>query len=101
MSRAPSHYLSSVRALHNAMKSEYNDESLGVINIPFSPFAKFKMPSVPVTKKRAIDAGFIKNIFDLPSEGLKNAKGTNRYDLAKDCFKKGNGLISLLFVNSL
>ncbi len=86
MSRAPSHYLSSLRALHNEMKSEFNDEDRGIIHIPFSPFAKFKMPAVPITKKRAIDAELIKKIFDLPGEEIKNSNGTNRYDLAKDCF---------------
>lgn len=86
MSRAPSHYLSSLRALHNEMKSQYNDEDRGIIHIPFSPFVKFKMPAVPITKKRAIDAELVKEIFDLPTEDIKNSKGTNRYDLGKDCF---------------
>jgi len=86
MSRAPSHYLSSLRALHNEMKAQLNDEDRGIIHIPYSPFVKFKMPAVPITKKRAIDAELIKQIFDLPGEDITNSKGTNRYDLAKDCF---------------
>ncbi|MEG0808538.1 MAG: phage integrase SAM-like domain-containing protein, partial [Alistipes sp.] len=44
--RAVSSYTSVIRALHNMAKAEYNDEDMGVIRIPFSPFAKFKLPRV-------------------------------------------------------
>lgn len=86
MSRAPSHYLASLRALHNEMKLQYNDEDAGIIQIPYSPFTKYKVPAPPVTKKRAIQAEVIKKILELPDEPVKHSKGTNRYNLAKDCF---------------
>ncbi len=95
MSRAPSKYLASIRALHNAMKLEFNDEDEGVILVHSSPFARFKMPSPPLTKKRAIDSDLIRKILDLPDEPIVNSKGTNRYTLAKDCFILSFGLIGM------
>lgn len=86
MSRAPSHYLGSIRALHNAMKLQYNDEEKGIIRVKFSPFTKLEMTKIPVTKKRAINSELIKKVYDLPDEDIKNSTGSNRYNLAKDCF---------------
>jgi len=81
MSRAPSLYMSSIRALHNRMKAHYNNEDLGVILVPFSPFAKYKLPVEKVTRKRAIDAEKVKAIMNLPDK-LEAV----RYNLAKDCY---------------
>ncbi|MGV8133745.1 MAG: phage integrase SAM-like domain-containing protein [Mangrovibacterium sp.] len=53
--RAASLYLSTMRAIHNSAKKEFNDEDAGIINIPLSPF-KNKVPQPPTTKKRAINA---------------------------------------------
>ena len=86
MSRAPSHYLSSIRALHNEMKLQYNDEDAGIILIPYSPFAKYKVPVPPATQKRALSAEIIRKIAELQDEPVKNSKGTNLFNLAKDCF---------------
>lgn len=85
MKRAPSHYLSSIRALHNLMKEEYNDEDAGIIRIPLSPFSKYKVPKPPVTRKRAVSAEIIKAIYDLPYSDVKSRHNTNRYNTAKDC----------------
>jgi integrase len=79
--RAHSMYVSAVRTMHNAAKEEYNDEDLGIINIPQSPFAKFKVPPVPVTRKRALPVDVIQKIIDLPYR-----KTGIRFNLAKDCF---------------
>ena len=95
MSRAPSHYLSSIRALHNEMKKQFNDEDTGIIRIPLSPFSKFKVPTAPVTKKRAVTAEIIKKISALEDEEVKNSKGTNRYNLGKDCFMLSFYLIGM------
>lgn len=86
MQRAPSHYLSSLRALHNEMKLQYNDEDAGTIPIPYSPFGRYRMPSPPVTEKRAITPELIRKIYDLESVPAKNSKGASRFNLAKDCF---------------
>lgn len=86
MSRAPSHYLGSIRTLHNEMKLQYNDEDSGTIIIPGSPFSRFKVPKPPTTEKRAITAEAIKAIYNLPDKKYKRGSGSVRYNLAKDCF---------------
>lgn len=86
MTRAPSHYMESIRALHNEMKRQYNDEEAGVIRIPLSPFSRYRVPVRPVTKKRALPAEIIRKIAELPDRKVKNSKGTNRFNLGKDCF---------------
>jgi integrase len=79
--RAHSLYISTIKTIHNAAKEEYNDEDLGIINIPQSPFAKFKIPPIPVTRKRALPVSVIQSIIDLPYRD-----GGIRFNLAKDCF---------------
>lgn len=39
-------YMRSFRALHNKMKDHYNDEELGIIRIPRSPFKTYKIKAV-------------------------------------------------------
>lgn len=89
-SRAPSHYLGSIRALHNAMRLQYNDEDSGIIRIPGTPFSRFKIPRRPATKKRALEPEQIKHIFDLPD---MKGRGSRRVNLARDCF-----ILSFAFV---
>ena len=86
MQRAPSHYLGSIRTLHNEMKLQYNDEDNCVIPIPGSPFARFKVPKSPVTKKRAISPADIKKIYELNYMEPKRGSGSRSFNLAKDCF---------------
>lgn len=83
--RAPSLYLGCMRHVHAYAKLKYNDEDSNRILIPYSPFSRFKVPKQNVAEKRAIDAGLIRKIIDLPyGKELKNKN--NRYNLAKDCF---------------
>jgi integrase len=84
--RARSLYPSVIRAIHNAAKDEYNDEDVGIINIPQSPFVKFKVPSEPMTRKRALSVDAIQRIIDLPYEVEKAGDRLSRFNLAKDCF---------------
>lgn len=84
--RAPSKYLESLRALHNEMKKEYNDEEEGTILIPWSPFKFVEWPTRAVVPKRALSPQLIGKIWQLPDEPIKNSKGTNRYQIGKDCF---------------
>lgn len=92
--RAASLYLSNLRALHNMAKNEFNDEDAGIINIPFSPFAKFKVPSTPLTRKRALSADAIKAIAALPYKEVTQP-GMNRFNLAKDMFVLSFALIGM------
>lgn len=49
--RAVSSYLACVRHIHNLAKQEFNDEELGVIRIPQSPFKTYKVKQPPKVKK--------------------------------------------------
>lgn len=85
--RALSLYLGSIRHLHSEAKKKYNDYDRNIITIPNSPFENFKVPKPEATRKRALSADLLKQIWQLPYR--YNAKGKEmncRYNLAKDCF---------------
>lgn len=77
--RGVSLYLGCMRAIHNEAKREYNDEDLGVINIKGSPFSRFKMPAMPVTRKRALSVEQLRQIAAYQPAGIRD-------ELAKDVF---------------
>lgn len=85
--RAVSLYLGSIRHLFNEAKRQYNDYDRNIILISNSPFDNFKIPKQEATRKRAISAEIIKQIYKLPYH--YNSRGREiqgRYNLAKDCF---------------
>lgn len=85
--RALSLYLGSIRHLFNEAKKHYNDYDRNIILIGSSPFENFKIPKQEATRKRAISADLIRQIYKLPY--LYNSRGKEtqgRYNLAKDCF---------------
>jgi integrase len=66
-------------------KKQYNQEDLGIINIPNSPFAKFEIPKIPQTRKRAVSVETISDISKLPYRKVIQP-GNNRFNFAKDVF---------------
>lgn len=92
--RAPSLYLSIIRAIHNKAKKIYNDEDTGVINIPLSPFKRLEIPPVPVSRKRALKVEQLTALMQLPYEEVKY-RNINRWNLAKDMFLLSFGLIGM------
>lgn len=90
--RAQSLYPSNLRALHNMAKDEFNNEDLGIIRIPLSPFKK--LPKVPVSRKRALDLKQLRNLVDLEYTVILQP-GNNRFNLAKDVFLLSFGLIGM------
>ena len=46
--------MSKIQALFNRAKLEYNDEDAGLIRISNNPFAKYKIPKQPITRKRSL-----------------------------------------------
>lgn len=92
--RAVGLYLSNLRALHNMAKSEYNNEDIGVINIPLSPFKNYKIPKPPATRKRAVTVETIRAIAVLPYVEIIQP-GMNRFNFAKDLFLLSFGLIGM------
>lgn len=95
--RAASKYLASIRALHNMAKTEYNDEDMGTIRIPFSPFAKFKIPRAPQSRKRALTVETIQKLIDTPyrSRYGQEQNEFNRFNLAKDVFILSFSLVGM------
>ena len=55
-------YTSKIQAIFNRAKLEYNDEDLGVIRIANNPFAKYKIPKNPITRKRSLTVEQIRAI---------------------------------------
>lgn len=78
-SRAVSYYMGCLRKIHNAARLEFNDYDTGNINIPRQPFAKGIIPSMPVTKPRAISAADIHKLYFCEPTKRREA-------LAKDVF---------------
>lgn len=97
--RALSQYLGNLRHLHNEAKRKYNDEEFGKILIPWSPFAKFKVPAEEKTRKRSLPTEKIRAIINLPYIFRKNTRKkimqNCRYNLAKDVFILSFGLLGM------
>lgn len=51
---AMARYVGCLRTIHNRAKREYNDEDRGVVNIPYSPFARVVLPKVGLARPRAL-----------------------------------------------
>ena len=93
--RAKSLYPTIIRTIHNLAKNEYNNEDFGVINIPQSPFAKFKVPKMPITKKRALSINNIQAIINLQYQKEISNYNVSRFNFAKDVFLLSFGLIGM------
>lgn len=83
--RAVSLYLSKIKTLHEAAKREFNDEDRGIINIPYSPFSKFVIPSVEASEHRVLTIGQIQAIIDFPYRERWHGK-LPEVNTAKDAF---------------
>ena len=95
--RAISSYLACVRHIHNLAKQEFNDEELGVIRIPQSPFKTYKVKQPPKVKKRAVSPDILQQIINLGDEPRRagSISDFTRRDLARDCFLLSFGLAGM------
>ena len=85
--RCLSLYLTMLRHLYSEAQKYYNKPDKGIMRIPHTPFEYFKIPKQEATRKRAIPPELIKAVWNMPYQNThKGAKGTCRFDLAKDCF---------------
>ena len=57
-------YLRAIRSLFNKCKLKYNDEELGIINIPHNPFKKVEIPKPP-RKKKNVPLEVVRQIRDI------------------------------------
>jgi integrase len=92
--RAESLYPNNIRALHNIAKREFNEEELGIIRIPLSPFQKVKLPDLPERRERALTIEQIRDIFALEDISMQNA-GNSRFNFARDMFMLSFMLIGM------
>lgn len=69
-----------LRTLFNEAKKKYNNEDLGIIKVPHSPFKKYQVPKKPATKKRNHTIEQIRKIRDC------QVKEGSRAELAKDLY---------------
>jgi len=86
--RAPSLYKMQLQAVYNQAKREFNNEEMGIIRLPLSPFAHITLPRAKTPKKRALTIEQVKAIAALPSKG-------GRYDFARDLFLLSFGLVGM------
>lgn len=86
-SRAVSLYLGQIRTIHNEIKMELNQEDIGLVKIPYSPFSKYKIPKEDPSVKRALDVEKLREFFNIESVG--------RGRLAIDCCKLSFFLIGM------
>jgi integrase len=83
-------YMSNIRAIFNAAMDEYNDEDRGELVIKHYPFRKYKIKSLPETKKRNLSIEEIRRIQAIPDSQL-----TDRGKLGRDVF-----LLSFMLVGT-
>ncbi|HBG40210.1 MAG TPA: transposase, partial [Porphyromonadaceae bacterium] len=81
--RAESLYPANIKALHEFAKKEYNEEEIGQIRIPLSPFKKADIPKLPPQRKRALSVYQIRKVFSLKDIQTSHV-GTNKYNFARD-----------------
>jgi integrase len=92
--RAVSLYIGKIKTLHEAAKREFNDEERGIINIPFSPFSKYTVPSPNVAEHRVLTIEQMQKIIDLPYKEHKH-RGLSQYNMGKDLFVLSFGLMGI------
>ena len=79
-------YMGKIRHLYNQAKEEYNDEEIGHILIPWSPFSRYSIPNIQPTRQRSITAEQVKQIFELPYKPNRFPTRPCCYNIAKDAF---------------
>lgn len=67
-------YLTLLRSAHNAARLRYNDEDVGIVRIPRTPFARYKIPAAPAPVARGIDLETLQKIADMPDESRINSR---------------------------
>lgn len=67
-------YLTLLRSAHNAARLRYNDEDVGIVRIPRTPFARYKIPAPPAPVARGISLETLQAIADMPDESRINSR---------------------------
>lgn len=61
-------YMTNFKASINKIRNKYNNPEIGEIVIPYNPFERYKMPPLPISKKRALTPNMIKEIAFIPDD---------------------------------
>lgn len=85
-------YVTIANTMHRRAKEEYNDEDLGIVRIPSSPFRKIRLPRASATRKRAITLPQMQGLINLPAPGTGKHGGEA---FAKDFFILSFGLLGM------
>lgn len=92
--RAFSLYMSKIKFLLEQAKNEFNDEERGIINIPYSPFARYTIPAPDPSEHRVLTIEQIQSIIDLPYRKHVR-RGLSEYNTAKDLFVMSFALMGI------
>lgn len=87
-------YISNLRNVFNRAKAAYNDEELGSIVIPGSPFSYIQKIQVYETQKRAISGDDIMRIAQLEYKQTET-KRFSAFNIAKDLFLLSFALVGI------
>lgn len=72
-------YVGCLRTIHNRAKREFNDEDRGVVNIPYSPFARVVLPKVGLARPRALTLEQLRAMLALePEPSMRDGCGWRR-----------------------
>jgi integrase len=88
-------YMTNMRTLFNAARTEYNDLDKNEILISHHPFSTYKVSRTPLTTKKAHSIEVIKMIRDLEDIKISGTHGTNRANLSRDIFMLSFYLIGM------
>lgn len=91
--RAVSLYMSHLKFIFGQAKLEFNDEETGKINIPLSPFDRYKIAPLPQAKHRVLSLEQIQEIINLPY--ATEQKSNSTMVMAKDVFLLSFGLMGM------
>lgn len=83
--RAASLYIAQMKAVYNQAKNEFNDEDMGVVRMPFNPFAKVKVEE-PVPEKRSLTIEQLRALMAIPAQEKTLNGKASCLNLAKDVF---------------
>ena len=75
-------YMTDIRTLFNAALGHYNDDETDIVKIFHYPFKKYKLPTIPETKKRNISKEEILKILKATDKELQSTRAI----LARDTF---------------
>lgn len=79
-------YMSNFKASISRIREKYNNPELGEFAVPYNPFERYKMPPLPISKKRALDSEVIKMIANIPDDPYYKDSSRSLLNFIRDMF---------------